>query len=240
MVHASRTNDTAGGFLTAVPDPRARGTAEKESGWATVVKTPLGTIYRPSWFTRGAALFSLGLIVLVLLSTGTIPTFERVEEQNCCAMLVFCTILWATEARPHPSGNTGDRSLISSLSPIGHPAVRHVALCAFPRRRPASSPVDRRQGHTTLCIGRDQVRLPLRPQSACCTDALCRLQVHILADVLTHHHASHRRVHHRCRAQQNSNGRHHGQADPQLGRNQPQHGPSQSDGCRHLCQHVDQ
>jgi phosphate transporter len=102
MVHASRTNDTAGGFLTAVPDPRSRGAAESKERWRPVLKTPLGTLYRPAFFTRGAALFSLGLVVLALLSSGAIPTFERVEERNCCAMLVFCTILWATEVGPRP------------------------------------------------------------------------------------------------------------------------------------------
>lgn len=99
MVHASRTTDMAGGFLTAVPDPRSRGEAESKENWRPVVKTPLGTLYRPAWFTRGAALFSLALVVLLLLSSGTIPTFERIEERNCCALLVFCTILWATEVR---------------------------------------------------------------------------------------------------------------------------------------------
>lgn len=123
MVHASRTNDTAGGFLTAVPDPRSRGAAESKERWRPVVKTPLGTLYRPAFFTRGAALFSFGLVVLILLSSGAIPTFERVEERNCCAMLVFCTILWATEVgAPHAPtlkvGMSADSLAVSQAIPL--------------------------------------------------------------------------------------------------------------------------
>jgi len=49
----------------------------------------------PAWITvRG---------VILLLATGVLigivqwQPFVRVEESNCLAMLVFCTILWATE-----------------------------------------------------------------------------------------------------------------------------------------------
>jgi len=49
----------------------------------------------PVWITtRG---FILVLATGVLLGIVQWQPFDRVEESNCLAMLVFCTMLWATE-----------------------------------------------------------------------------------------------------------------------------------------------
>ncbi|EIW67285.1 hypothetical protein TREMEDRAFT_45287 [Tremella mesenterica DSM 1558] len=54
--------------------------------------------YLPGWLSRKVVLCLLALGVLVII-VQTQPV-GRVEESNCLAMLLFCTILWATEAIP--------------------------------------------------------------------------------------------------------------------------------------------
>jgi phosphate transporter len=49
----------------------------------------------PAWLTAKTCILLLALGVLVAIVQ--IQPFERVEESNCLAMLIFCTILWATE-----------------------------------------------------------------------------------------------------------------------------------------------
>jgi len=38
-------------------------------------------------------MFALAVLAAIVI----VKPFERVEESNCLAMLLFCTILWATE-----------------------------------------------------------------------------------------------------------------------------------------------
>ncbi|CED82330.1 Na /dicarboxylate, Na /tricarboxylate and phosphate transporters [Phaffia rhodozyma] len=89
MVSSQRSGDLAGGYIRAVPDPRAASGHLAEKG--------LGGV---TWLSQGGVIFAGAFLILILLATGTISTFERVEEQNCLAILVFCTILWASEAIP--------------------------------------------------------------------------------------------------------------------------------------------
>jgi hypothetical protein len=100
MVQSQRASDGAG-LLRAVPDPRAATgflDAELEKGaWKPFFKTPLGTIYLPSWLSKSGCIFAIAVIILIIMTSGAANTFDRIEEQNCLAMLVFCTILWATE-----------------------------------------------------------------------------------------------------------------------------------------------
>lgn len=60
-----------------------------------LVKTPLGKIRVPEWLSAKGVIFALA--VLVLVAIVVVQPMKRVEESNCLAMLVFCTILWATE-----------------------------------------------------------------------------------------------------------------------------------------------
>ncbi|KAL7422800.1 low-affinity phosphate transporter [Cryptotrichosporon argae] len=62
------------------------------------IRTPCGTLVRPEWLSAKAVIRILALGVLVGIVQA--QPFERVEESNCLALLVFCTILWATEAIP--------------------------------------------------------------------------------------------------------------------------------------------
>lgn len=60
------------------------------------IATPLGRLTFPVWlFSTG--MFTLLLIVVVFLVLLFVPILERPEQQNCMAMLVFVSLLWATE-----------------------------------------------------------------------------------------------------------------------------------------------
>lgn len=61
----------------------------------TVLKTPIGTLRLPSWISRRPIIFILACSVLCGIIR--LQPFDKEEESNCLAMLIFCTILWATE-----------------------------------------------------------------------------------------------------------------------------------------------
>lgn len=55
----------------------------------------------PIWLGIPALQLAIAFTLLtLLLKAPGLRIFPRVEEQNCLAMLVFCTILWATEVIP--------------------------------------------------------------------------------------------------------------------------------------------
>lgn len=60
--------------------------------------TPVGRFALPAWFTSQvvAGTFAAGLFVVLLNAKW----FDRVEEQNCLALLAFVTIFWALEVVP--------------------------------------------------------------------------------------------------------------------------------------------
>ncbi|WWC90734.1 uncharacterized protein L201_005671 [Kwoniella dendrophila CBS 6074] len=61
-------------------------------------KTPLGKFRRPTWLTSRVLILSIALAILIAIVQ--ISPMDGIEESNCLAMLIFCTILWATEAIP--------------------------------------------------------------------------------------------------------------------------------------------
>ncbi|SPO30275.1 probable PHO91 - similarity to Pho87p and Pho90p [Ustilago trichophora] len=65
------------------------------------LRTPCGSLAVPSWLSMSTLHLIIAFTALVaLLKAPGLRFFNRVEEQNCLAMLVFCTILWATEVIP--------------------------------------------------------------------------------------------------------------------------------------------
>ncbi|KAE8218048.1 hypothetical protein CF319_g7997 [Tilletia indica] len=80
---------------------RAPGVKDGDQPKATRFRTPLGAITLPSWLGISTIQLVVAFVMLVLLLKAPgLRFFERVEEQNCLAILVFCTILWATEVIP--------------------------------------------------------------------------------------------------------------------------------------------
>lgn len=63
------------------------------------VKTPLGRYYFPEWLCS-LSFFSLLTIIIIFAILLWVPIMEKPEQQNCLAMLVFVSLLWATEVIP--------------------------------------------------------------------------------------------------------------------------------------------
>ncbi|MCJ1472080.1 low-affinity phosphate transporter [Lambiella insularis] len=63
------------------------------------VVTPLGRLSCPRWLFS-STFFTLVLILVVFLVLLMVPIMEKEEQQNCLAMLVFVSLLWATEVIP--------------------------------------------------------------------------------------------------------------------------------------------
>ncbi|KAI1174245.1 SPX-domain-containing protein [Nemania sp. FL0916] len=63
------------------------------------IDTPIGRFTCPTWLFGSTMLTILG-IVIVFLVMLVVPILESPEQQACLAMLVFVSLLWATEAIP--------------------------------------------------------------------------------------------------------------------------------------------
>ncbi|PYH79902.1 plasma membrane phosphate transporter Pho87 [Aspergillus uvarum CBS 121591] len=81
-------------------DPAAtRRQGDEQETKATVVRTPIGVYHLPQWVCS----LSFGTLVFILVVFTTllsVPILEKPEQQNCLAMLVFVSLLWATEVIP--------------------------------------------------------------------------------------------------------------------------------------------
>ena len=65
--------------------------------------TPLGRCGIPEWLFS-LSFFTLLIIVAIFITLLSVPIMNIREQQNCLAMLVFVSLLWATEVRILPSG----------------------------------------------------------------------------------------------------------------------------------------
>ncbi|KAL0940610.1 pho87 protein, partial [Colletotrichum truncatum] len=63
------------------------------------VVTPIGRFVVPTW-VASTPLLTLLIAITVFLLLLFIPIMEKPEQQNCLALIVFVSILWATEAIP--------------------------------------------------------------------------------------------------------------------------------------------
>lgn len=83
----------------------ARRQGDKQEIRTTEFVTPVGRIHFPLWLCSlsfGTLVFSLAVFGALL----SVPIMESVEQQNCLAMLVLVSILWATEVRtPYRDAN---------------------------------------------------------------------------------------------------------------------------------------
>lgn len=75
---------------------------EPEAPTTKELATPVGRIKYPSWlFSPG--FFTLFGIITIFIILLIIPISKSPEQQNCFAMLVFVSLLWATEVSHHES-----------------------------------------------------------------------------------------------------------------------------------------
>ena len=65
----------------------------------TELRTPVGKFRLPSWMLS-STFATLVVILAIFLVLLLIPIMDRPEQQNCLAMLVLVSLLWATEAIP--------------------------------------------------------------------------------------------------------------------------------------------
>lgn len=89
-------------LLGADPEPgeeRLQGDDPYDRGEKTF-HTPLGTITCPNWLFSGNFFVLLGCVAIFVLLL-TVPLMKNPVQQNCLAMLVFVSLLWATEVRLH-------------------------------------------------------------------------------------------------------------------------------------------
>ncbi|KAK4122582.1 SPX-domain-containing protein [Parathielavia appendiculata] len=63
------------------------------------ITTPLGRLLCPTWLFTSTTM-TLVAIVALFFAILYIPVMEKPEQQNCLAMLVFVSLLWATESLP--------------------------------------------------------------------------------------------------------------------------------------------
>ncbi|RDW82378.1 hypothetical protein BP6252_03490 [Coleophoma cylindrospora] len=63
------------------------------------LSTPVGRITCPTWLFS-STMFTLIFIVAIFFVLLFVPIMAEVEEQNCLAMLLFVSMLWATEVIP--------------------------------------------------------------------------------------------------------------------------------------------
>ncbi|KAI1496511.1 SPX domain-containing protein [Biscogniauxia marginata] len=63
------------------------------------ISTPFGRFTCPNWLF-GSTTFTLLGIIIIFLVLLLVPLMEKPEQQACLAMLVFVSLLWATEAIP--------------------------------------------------------------------------------------------------------------------------------------------
>lgn len=77
---------------------RLQGDKQDEQG-TKEVETPLGRYRCPSWLFS-TSFFTLVFIVAVFVVFIYVPIMGKPEQQNCLAMLVFVSLLWATEVIP--------------------------------------------------------------------------------------------------------------------------------------------
>ena len=86
-----------GGDQSRVPK-RLQGDDDK-SGTIMQIPTPFGRLSLPAWLAS-TSMFTLAISVAVFFLLLFLPILHHPEQQNCLAMLVFVSILWATETLP--------------------------------------------------------------------------------------------------------------------------------------------
>ncbi|KAL4866890.1 hypothetical protein BDV12DRAFT_187090 [Aspergillus spectabilis] len=77
----------------------ARRQGDEQAVSSKELQTPLGVISAPTWLWS-ANFGTLVIVLLVFTLLLAIPIMEKPEQQNCLAMLVFVSLLWATEVIP--------------------------------------------------------------------------------------------------------------------------------------------
>jgi phosphate transporter len=60
------------------------------------LRTPIGRLFCPAWLFSSTMCTLIGIVVIFIILLY-VPIMDKPEQQNCLAMLVFVSLLWATE-----------------------------------------------------------------------------------------------------------------------------------------------
>jgi phosphate transporter len=60
------------------------------------LRTPVGRFFCPTWLLSSTMYTLIGIVVIFIILLY-VPIMDKPEQQNCLAMLVFVSLLWATE-----------------------------------------------------------------------------------------------------------------------------------------------
>jgi len=137
------------------------------------VSTPIGKYTCPQWLVS-RTFWMLVACISVFAVLLLVPIMEKPEQQNCLAMVIFVSLLWATEVCTPPSHPMS--SSLSYLHIPGHTPLRNLPARPLSRRNPQRRALRR---HTPA------PRLQAR--------SILRLRRHVDA----RHHAAARRLHDR-------------------------------------------
>jgi len=100
---------------------------EPEISATKELETPVGKIKYSTWVFSGG-FFVLIAVLLIFTVLLFVPIFPAPEQQNCLAMLVFVSLLWATEVFCPLNRRTVLKSGADSLL-LGYPALCDIASC---------------------------------------------------------------------------------------------------------------
>ena len=80
-------------------DPnKVRRQGDEVHAQVTELKTPIGKYTCPSWLLSSQ--FYMGIIIIaIFIVLLVVPIMDKPEQQNCLAMVIFVSLLWATEVR---------------------------------------------------------------------------------------------------------------------------------------------
>jgi phosphate transporter len=87
-------------LLGASEDPlKARLQGDAQGSDMKELRTPIGKYHFPKWLFS-SNVFALVIIVAIFVALLSVDIMKKPEQQNCLAMLVFVSLLWATEVIP--------------------------------------------------------------------------------------------------------------------------------------------
>lgn len=80
------------------------------------LRTPIGNYRCPRWLFSSTFFMLLGIVIIFIILLVK-PVMEQPEQQNCLAMLVFVSLLWATEVSP-PSQRHANSTKTCQVIPL--------------------------------------------------------------------------------------------------------------------------
>lgn len=95
------------------------------------IVTPVGRLTCPRWLFS-STFFMLVAILAVFIVLLVVPIMEQEVQQNCLALVVFVSLLWATEV------NDLEDLACAMLTKQGHTTIRHRTSSSIPRSHPPS------------------------------------------------------------------------------------------------------